>query len=67
MRTCNGIGCNGAWDCDNCRRPVLCEKKLFCDSCGEQIYSDETYFEIDGEELCEDCMYNEYGKKVDCE
>ena len=34
-----------------------------CDKCGKRIH-DETYFDINGDILCEDCMFDEYGRST---
>ena len=34
---------------------------LRCNECGEEIYSSDTYYDIDGNIICEDCM-NKYKK-----
>lgn len=62
-RSCNGKGCNGAWDCDNCHQTGDCEKAVICDDCGAECYED--YWEIDGQDLCSDCAENNYKRSVD--
>lgn len=42
--------------------PHRCVKVHYCDKCGEQI--DEVY-EVDGEELCEDCLKEMFLKEED--
>lgn len=34
-----------------------------CDKCGKRIH-DEIYFDINAEILCEDCMFDEYGRST---
>lgn len=63
MKLCNGKGCNGAWDCDNCRQTEDCEKKVICNECGSEIYDD--YWEINEEDLCCDCAENNFKRSVD--
>lgn len=62
-RSCNGKGCNGVGDCDNCRQTGNCEKVVICDDCGAECY--EGYWEIDGQDLCGDCAENNYKRSVD--
>lgn len=62
-RSCNGKGCNGAWDCDNCHQTGDCEKAVICDDCGNDC--GEEYWEIDGQDLCGDCAENNYKRSVD--
>lgn len=61
-KSCNGIGCNGALDCDNCRQTNGCDIRIYCDYCSEEIY--ETYYHIDGEDICEDCLKELYEREV---
>ena len=35
-----------------------------CDSCGEPV-SDDIYFEIEGEILCEKCMHDRYARSTE--
>lgn len=62
-KSCNGIGCSGALDCDNCRQTNGCNIRTYCDHCNEEIY--ETYYHIDGEDICEDCLKELYERSVD--
>lgn len=49
------LRCNGHdQDCDNCTRCGGCEKYVECDVCGCDC-GDE-YYEIDGNDYCQDCM-----------
>lgn len=57
-KSCNGIGCNGAWDCDNCRQTHDCDQRVTCDLCDGDC--GDTWYEIDGDDICEDCLNNEY-------
>ena len=43
---------------------TLSKKYPVCDSCGRPI-TDETYFEISGETLCEECMRDSYLRYTD--
>ena len=55
--------CNGPdQDCDNCTRCGGCEKYVECDVCGE--YCSDSYYEINGEEICEDCMKENFRRIV---
>ena len=60
---CNGKGCNGALDCDNCHQTNGCNVTVTCDRCDCEIYED--YYEIEGEEICEDCLAEHYKRSVD--
>lgn len=60
-KQCNGKGCNGAWDCDNCRQ-TDCEKAVVCDDCGAELYDE--FFEIDGDDLCMDCLCDRYREVI---
>lgn len=62
-KNCNGKGCNGALDCDNCRQTNECNIQVFCDICGEEIYED--YYDIDGDDVCEECLNDKYRRSVD--
>lgn len=62
-KSCNGKGCNGALDCDNCRQTNGCNITVTCDRCSEPIY--EKYYEIDGEDICPDCLDELYERSVD--
>lgn len=53
-RQCNGKGCCGAWDCDNCHQTNECDKHVICDECGAELY--EEFYEVDGDELRLDCL-----------
>lgn len=47
--------CNGPdQDCDNCTRSGECNKYIECDYCGSDCV--EEYYEIDGNDYCEECM-----------
>ena len=50
---------NGARECDGCMacypEPEIVGK---CDGCGDEIHSDEDYFDINGELIHEDCLYS---------
>ena len=48
--------------CDEQERQM--EKLPKCHCCGERV-TDETYYDIDGEILCEECLNNKYRKWVD--
>lgn len=61
-KSCNGIGCNGAWDCDNCRQ-TDCEKSVICDDCGNDC--GDNYWEIEGQDLCIGCAEKNYKRSVD--
>lgn len=37
---------------------------LHCVICGASLYEGEDYYLVDGDELCEDCMKEEYRKRV---
>jgi hypothetical protein len=63
MIHCNGKGCNGALDCDNCSQSGSCDIHVYCDQCGCDCY--DYYYEIDGEELCEDCVNELYRHNVE--
>lgn len=55
--------CNGPdQDCDNCTRSGECNKYIECDYCGGDC-GDE-YYEIDGEDICEDCLKTHYRRMV---
>lgn len=60
-KICNGIGCNGAWDCDNCHQ-TDCEKSVVCDDCGAEMY-DEYYSDNDSC-LCADCLADRYRQYI---
>lgn len=62
-RQCNGKGCNGAFDCDNCRQTEECNKTVICDDCGEELFDE--YFEVDGSDLCENCILDRYRCSID--
>ena len=36
-----------------------------CDYCGEKI-TDEYYFDINGDVICEECLHDNFRKAVDC-
>ena len=59
---CNGKGCNGAWDCDNCRQ-TDCEKTVICDDCGYEMT--EEYYSMDGSDLCSDCLADRYRQSIE--
>lgn len=61
-KSCNGISCNGTLDCDNCRQANGCNIRTYCDHCGEEIC--ETYYHINGEDICEDCLKELYEREV---
>lgn len=61
--SCNGLGCKGTLDCDNCRQTHGCNVTVTCDLCGNEIYED--YYEIEGDEICEDCLAEHYKRSVD--
>lgn len=62
-RKCNGIGCNSAWDCDNCRQTGDCEKTVICDECGAESYED--YWYVNEQDLCTDCAEKIYKRSVE--
>ena len=49
-RRCNGPDQN----CDNCTYGGDCESYIECDICGGDC--GEEYYEIDGEDICENCL-----------
>ena len=56
------IRCSGNnGDCDNCTQ-TNCKQVLVCDSCGEAIY--DTYYDIDGEHYCEECLDNNFKRSI---
>lgn len=57
-KQCNGKGCNGAWDCDNCNQTMDCDKKVICDDCGAELFED--YFSVNGSDLCCDCLEDRF-------
>lgn len=61
-KQCNGKGCNGAWDCDNCRQTGDCEKTVICDDCGYEMT--EEYYSVDGSDLCSDCLADRYRQYI---
>lgn len=55
-------------ECVNCGLPCLGDTcpnrhvtRFYCDKCGDE--TDELY-EVDGEELCEDCLKDRFRKRV---
>lgn len=62
-KRCNAQGCD-AWDCDECRNSACCDKHIVCDECEAEIYEGDSYYEIDGADLCEDCVKNQYGMVI---
>lgn len=52
--TSMGLFCMGS-TCPNLNVPIYC-----CDKCGEEL--DEVY-EVDGEELCEECLKDMFRRK----
>ena len=62
MRSCNCMGGNGSFDCDNCRNTGDCEKTVVCDICGNEVYDD--FYEINDSDICEDCL-DCYRRSVD--
>ena len=51
----SGLRCLGS-SCPNRNVPVY-----YCDDCGDEIEGD--VYEVDGEELCEDCLKNMFRRK----
>ena len=40
---------------------------LTCSVCGGSLYDGDTYYEIDNEDFCPECMISEFRKVVDLE
>lgn len=36
---------------------------IYCDKCGQEIYED--YYDIDDEDVCEDCLNEHYLRRID--
>lgn len=62
MKRCNAKGCS-AWDCDYCRTERECDKVVICDICGSDC--GEYYYCIDGDDLCLECVNDEFREQVD--
>lgn len=43
------------------REPPEPEPKRHCDRCGEPLYEGDTIYDIDGEIICEKCLWDLYG------
>ena len=56
---------NGCVDCDlpciGSACPYRYEVVMYCDRCLEDV---DELFEVDGEDLCEDCLKKEFRKEV---
>ena len=53
------VGCPKEMGClgDNCRYKNV--HRYFCDKCGDEFDAEELYV-VDGEDVCSDCILNEY-------
>ena len=53
------VGCPKEMGClgNSCRYKNV--KHFYCDKCGEDV---EELYKVDGEELCEDCLKNNFEK-----
>lgn len=38
--------------------------KIHCDDCGKGLFEGDKVFRIEGQNLCEDCVYDSYGWRV---
>ena len=38
-----------------------------CDECGNPIYDGDSYYEIDGRFICDDCMQDKYKRTMNIE
>ena len=61
---CNGIGCGEPWNCDECRQTGDCNRQVICDVCGAVLCEGDTFFDIDGEHQCEECLRQGYERTV---
>lgn len=59
---CCGCAAPG-YPCEGNSCPNKNVRVYYCDKCGEEI-TDEVY-EVDGEDLCEDCLKKMFLKEVD--
>ena len=55
------VGCPPNMGCKGSACPHRNVEVIYCDSCGEELWLDEVY-EVDGEDLCEDCLKDRFRK-----
>jgi hypothetical protein len=56
------VGCAvPAYPCRGESCPLRKVKVHYCDKCGEEL--DDEIFEVDGEELCEECLKDKFRKE----
>lgn len=57
------VGCPPEIGCMGSACPNRNVKVIYCDKCGEEIDPDNVY-EVDGDDLCEDCLKKKFRKEV---
>lgn len=51
---CDATDCNGYGNCSVCPKGLT--QVFVCSGCGQPIYEGQTYYDVLGEQFCEDCM-----------
>jgi hypothetical protein len=50
------FACVYGGECDGCMRCQEQRYRLLCDWCGKEIYDDDSYYDIKGDCVCEECI-----------